>query len=577
MNYDPFVKEDFILPKKWCIKSQSRDQDYLINEFARSSGGMHWSDEYNHAKSNYLNISNGKYQRGSQTLDEDFTEITFEQFQKYAIKTTEQPKVIETKVESKSIEKWSVGSYVVFLKDLMHINAGYIDVIKETLQNDCVYLEKYLTMDIGRERSGEVKWFATKSEAEEFTKTLVKPVKETSALTTFPIEGYCKTDNVELRRYLTKRPNTTLSGEPKWIEGKSVGVGWNERSHWVVSEKSSKPEYQLNQLEKFFTKGEIKQPLKQAVHCTTQEEWDFVTSKFNPLGLKSNNFNKYKSNSIIIFTEEQGKGYYGAYSNKNETSFKEILSFQEWCDLNGYKMEKEVKFEVGKWYEIINSSYYKHEHISKFKEFKNNRFYYSEKIVTKQHKFTNDYHVHSNEVRLCTIEEIQQYLPDSHPDKIKVDREFKFGDWVIITSWYFDKSIELNQIAQIKDINLSSSAPYKLELSIPRENYSVNTWYFKLGEFRHATSEEINNHLISIGQIPAGEPLNTGIEPNKDGMFKYKQTMPGASWSGGTIDNHLDVMIPTTGNSYNKDFSTSIIPVKSISAEVEFNFLPEPK
>ena len=39
--------------------------------------------------------------------------------------------------------------------------------------------------------------------------------------------------------------------------------------------------------------------------------------------------------------------------------------------------------------------------------------------------------------------------------------------------------------------------------------------------FRHATPEEINNHLISIGQIPAGEPLNTGIEPNKDGMFKY--------------------------------------------------------
>ena len=110
------------------------------------------------------------------------------------------------------------------------------------------------------------------------------------------------------------------------------------------------------------------------------------------------------------------------------------------------------------------------------------------------------------------------------------------------------------------------------------KNKPQDGWAMKpFRNFRHATPEEINNHLISIEQIPAGEPLNTGIEPNKDGMFKYKQTMPGASWSGGTIDNHLDAMIPTTGNSYNKDFSTSIIPVKSISAEVEFNFLPEPK
>ena len=276
IGYDPFVKDDFVLPEKWCIKSQSRDQDYLINEFARSSGGIHWSDEYNHAKSNYLNISNGKYQRGSQTLDKGFTEITFEQFQKYAIKTTEQPKVIETKVESKSVEKWNVGSYVVFLKDLMHINTGYIDVIKKTLQNDCVYLEKFLTMAIGRERSGEVKWFATKSEAEEFAKTLVEPVKH----------GNDILDAVE-----------------------------------------------------------AKQPLKQVVHCKTQEEWGFVSNK---IGYKF--INKFElGNSDTINPVSKGCQSKSFFEGHEEY---QILSFQEWCDLNGYKMEKEVKFEVGKWYKL---------------------------------------------------------------------------------------------------------------------------------------------------------------------------------------------------------------------------------
>ena len=142
---------------------------------------------------------------------------------------------------------------------------------------------------------------------------------------------------IELRRYLTRRPNTTLSEEPKWIEGKSIGVGWNERSHWIISEKSSKPEYQLNQLERFFNKEEVKPPLQQAVHCKTQEEWDFVTKKLN----RNNEWEEDYPCQILVGTSDwKGRVQFCIAQGI------QILSFQEWCDLNEYKMKK-TRFKKG--------------------------------------------------------------------------------------------------------------------------------------------------------------------------------------------------------------------------------------
>jgi hypothetical protein len=56
--------------------------------------------------------------------------------------------------------------------------------------------------------------------------------------------------------------------------------------------------------------------------------------------------------------------------------------------------------------------------------------------------------------------------------------------------------------------------------------------------------EEINNHLISIGQIQAGEPLNTGITPNKDDIFKYT-TYSGITYVGktSTISGSLKMIL----------------------------------
>lgn len=214
-------------------------------------------------------------------------------------------------------------------------------------------------------------------------------------------------------------------------------------------------------------KEEIKQPSKQAVHCKTKEEWDFVSDK---IGYKfMTKFELRVSDTINPALQScECKSF---YERRGEY---QLLSFQEWCDLNGYKMGNEVKFEVGDW------------------------------VV----------------------------LGGDHPYG-----GYSVGDLIQVEALEMDTFIAKEK----KSNELNSGFSLKLN--------------------RHATPEEINNHLISIGQIPVGEPLNNGIKPNKDGMFKYK-TVPGTSWSGGTIQNHLEAIIPTTGNCYNKDFSTSYIPVK---------------
>lgn len=711
LGYDPFVKDDFVLPNKWCIKTTKDENGKLIGKwFDKQSMCRCYYDtclgeyynSYNLLNENIILGGNLAASFASLEVREGYTEITFDQFKKYVLKqnTKEDKEVIPKYVEllegfdstctgkifdtnqpipqmsgwsnqwtwesifkndiqrsyfkpstkeafdaqNKPIEKWSVGGYVVFLKD--HVNStsakkGDINLILDECHADNLTQKKprqMLTFASYSEIT-DIKWFATKFEAEEFAKTLIESVKHGNGildvvdkpqkLTIFPAEGHCKTNSIELRKYLTKRPNTKISREPKWIEGKSIGVGWNKFSHWIISEKSSKPEYSLDQLSKFldYSEEKPKEPLKQAVHCTTQEEWDFVLSKFNPRNINNNLYKGLETILVINHPEKHFLGAFGTLHAANTGNYQ-ILSFQEWCDLNGYKMEKEVDLTGrylralidgpqstvykkgdavkilrkesnntysigpslgGRWTYTTNNSTanqwellpedYKMEKEVKFEVGKWYKAYYAEKIYFLKYKNTiprNGYNqincsefinngvykindsISNTDLEnsfkvLDDLEEIQQYLPDDHPDKIKIDSEFKVGDWVIIKSWYYDKNIQLGQIAQIKAINLTNQTPYELNMSIAPKGSTIHTWYFKLGEFRHATPEEINNHLISIGQIP-------DLDNQESKIYSFKPLQPNdLEWEVQISNPYSEVLIEQSNGRL--DRSLSIFPV----------------
>jgi hypothetical protein len=163
----------------------------------------------------------------------------------------------------------------------------------------------------------------------------------------------------------------------------------------------------------------------EVVHCTTQEEWDFVLNKLqhlNNCNQQSSNWRDYNSKSCLNI-KTLSKSDKDWYLRNNGL----VYSFQEWCDKFGYKPDFKPKFEVGKWYKFIwkwdnNSWYY-----GKFKEFSNSSFVWSIWFRTDGSNLQNNPGFDESELGeyhlLTDLSEIQQYLPDGHVDKIKVMKE----------------------------------------------------------------------------------------------------------------------------------------------------------
>ena len=149
-------------------------------------------------------------------------------------------------------------------------------------------------------------------------------------------------------------------------------------------------------------------------------------------------------------------------------------------------MEKKVKFEVGKWYKILwkwNNSYY----YAKFKGFYDNSYNWIEWVKLPNGKLDRDNSFVEEELGIyseATLEEIQQYLPDDHPDKIKSDIKFKVGDWVV--NLENSISYNVNEICRVSKISKTYLAC---------ENKPQDGGYMKsFDKFRHATPEEIYNY-----------------------------------------------------------------------------------
>lgn len=88
----------------------------------------------------------------------------------------------------------------------------------------------------------------------------------------------------------------------------------------------------------------IKQYVGKVVHCTTQEEWDFVSNKLEYIWFNSYQFNLYKNNSCIKLSANTC-GNLNWYKDNNY----QILSFQEWCEENSYFYPNKPK-DFGKYF-----------------------------------------------------------------------------------------------------------------------------------------------------------------------------------------------------------------------------------
>ena len=82
------------------------------------------------------------------------------------------------------------------------------------------------------------------------------------------------------------------------------------------------------------------EPMKAAVHVKTSEEFDFVISKIREVGYRYNAWNLNLDQSCISLES-------GGHCSKDYCLINnyKVISFEDWCKVNGYSKEEELKVE----------------------------------------------------------------------------------------------------------------------------------------------------------------------------------------------------------------------------------------
>lgn len=179
-----------------------------------------------------------------------------------------------------------------------------------------------------------------------------------------------------------------------------------------------------------------------------------------------------------------------------EVSIEEIQQYLP--DDHPDKIKTDSEYIVGKWYKLGGW-------IAKFSKLKEDQFWYS--MAGTPH----DNYKHFGSGILSTREhgipklitdmtEVYKLFPEEKPK----ESEFEVNDWVVVESWYYAK-IPLPQTCQISRIDSWGRAPYEILLN--EDHYGEDqSWNFRKGEFRRATSEEVDRE-IERRQLVKGESL----------------------------------------------------------------------
>ena len=382
-------------------------------------------------------------------------------------------------------------------------------------------------------------------------------------------------------KFIFDKFNYTSSGKFEWIPGNKTlrdvevyGVIWHDNK-WaeIVTEEPKQPEINTYGLK-------VGDTLKKDIIIA----WAIHGENRQQNGEKDGKW--HRSNGIFIDNRtiksfKNIDGVVGFLVSDTSEVYLRAEGFKEFAE--GFNKSKSTfEFEVGKWYK-----YKGYDFTIKYlrKEARNSRYavVYSDFISNnKEYKSCPEgrigvgYTDEKDWYELTDLSEIQQYLPDGHPDKIKAqpeyivgkwyrlgkwigkfkeldgykfrvfksgtpfdnykapdgeylsidyqgtpvlitdmtevyrlfpeeksnDNDFEVNDWVVVEKWYHAK-IPFPQTCQISRISPGDKASYVILLN--KDHYGNNkSWNFKKGEFRHATSEEVDRE-IERRQLAKGE------------------------------------------------------------------------
>jgi len=249
-GYTEITFEQF---KKYVLKDYIKESKEVILEYVECIGLLESKVQ---GWSNYYTI--GKIYKNNFTSNDGFIYVIIgDDGEEWACEISQfkpsTKEAFDAQNKPKSIEKWSVGSYVVFLKDNLQANfrkRGDISEITHFNVNiDTITFKDGICNSIDGEFSvvTNLKWFATKSEAQEFSKTLLNKddmfKKDDYIVITIPNQN----NDGFITDFCYKQIDNDLYLRPELTTLGNIRNGWRlitySSSHWRYATKEEVAKY----------------------------------------------------------------------------------------------------------------------------------------------------------------------------------------------------------------------------------------------------------------------------------------------------------------------------------------------
>lgn len=248
-------------------------------------------------------------------------------------------------------------------------------------------------------------------------------------------------------------------------------------------------------------------------------------------------------NGYIVSFPSQG-GYYISKSDINGIKFKFVDEVEY--------SEKSPNLIAGRWYKVCLFNEYHHyikiDRVDEDTVFLDRKGYI--KNLVKWSEGISIDIVDITDIQLLSdLSEIQQYLPEGHPDKIEKEPEkskFVPGDKVKINRWHYDPTRWKFPIyGEIVDTSSRSTNPTPIGIKIPGEMYA---WWFKEEEIEHGEDPSLLKEPSTTPKFKKGDRVIGNAKANTC----YGTTIEG--WTGVVVtvfsDNFIRVKSDKDGEEY---------------------------
>jgi hypothetical protein len=173
---------------------------------------------------------------------------------------------------------------------------------------------------------------------------------------------------------------------------------------------------------------------------------------------------------------------------------------------NPNQFEVIPEYEVGKWYKCVTG--YK-----KFSHLKEHKFYYSEEIYGSKHCFLNDWiKVGNVYVVVNDLSEIQEYLPEDHPDKIVEhfpERWYtktctEIGNWL-------DENSDMPKNCRKTGGYATTGFKYLVYPSMEGSHIFDHPTRFKKAGYEEITFEQFKEHYLKNKTVMSKQKLTVSV------------------------------------------------------------------